>query len=394
MQSKTDSARAKANWAAVIVAGGSGTRMGRPKQMLPLAGRAVLFRSIDVFAAMPEFSSITVTTSGENFAALDNEFGSRITLAEAGQTRLASLKNAFALVPSDARAVAVHDGARPLVTAALVRSVCEAAIKTGAAVPAVPVNDTIKSSRDGKMVEATPERATLWAAQTPQCYTRETLCATLERFADAGDVSDESQLAERAGFAVAIVKSSYENIKITTPQDMAVAEALMQDGSKKAARLTMRVGMGYDLHRLVAGRPLIMAGITLPHGKGLLGHSDGDVVLHAVCDAALGAIAAGEIGVYFPPTDVTIMGISSRAIAEKTLEVLSGHGARLAQIDVTVIAEEPKLLPHYAALRKSLSEIFRLPQEQVSLKAKSSEGLGHIGRGEAIACHAIAVVQV
>ena len=394
MAGKGDTARLKNGWSAIIVAGGLGTRMGRPKQMLPLAGRPMLFHSVDLFVEMPEFATVIVATARENFPALELEFGGRIQLVAAGETRFASLKNGFSLVPPGSPIVAVHDGARPFATSQLVRAVCEAAFKSGAAVPAMPVQDTIKSSSDGKTVEHTPQRSALWAAQTPQCYTRKALASILELFADAGDVSDESQLAERAGFAVALVPSSYGNIKVTTPLDLAVAEVLMSDSAKKAAALSVRVGIGYDLHRLVAGRPLILGGVHLPHGKGLLGHSDGDAVLHAVCDAALGAIAAGEIGVFFPPTDLTIMGISSRAIAEKTLEVVAAHGAEIAQIDITVVAEEPKLMPHYPALRKSLAEIFKLPVEQISLKAKSAEGLGHIGKGEAIECHAVAVLSV
>ncbi|MFA5162587.1 MAG: 2-C-methyl-D-erythritol 4-phosphate cytidylyltransferase [Elusimicrobiales bacterium] len=381
----------RGGWAAIIAAGGSGARMGRPKQMLPLGGKPLLFHSISLFAGMQEFGEIIAVTAPENFPAVEREFGPAVKLAAAGATRLQSVKNGFALVPQSAEVVAVHDGARPLASAALARAVCAGALQSGAAVAAVPVKDTIKISEDGKTVLSTPDRAQLWAAHTPQCYRRDVLAEMFSRFPDAGDVSDESQLAERAGFDVALVPSAYENIKITTPDDIAVAEALMKN-ERCSEMPRVRVGMGYDMHRLVAGRPLILGGLAIAHGKGLLGHSDGDAVLHAVCDAALGAMAAGEIGIYFPPTDLTIMGISSKAIAEKTLEVLASMNASLSQIDVTVVAEEPKLMPHYGAVRKSLSEIFRLPLESVSFKAKSAEGLGPVGRGEAVECHAVALV--
>ncbi|MDD2773612.1 MAG: 2-C-methyl-D-erythritol 4-phosphate cytidylyltransferase [Elusimicrobiales bacterium] len=381
------------DWAAVIAAGGSGVRMGGPKQFLPLAGRPLLFHSVSLFLAMPEFSDVIVVTARENFAALEKEFGGKVKLAPAGATRLESVRNGFALARRNP-VIAVHDGARPLVTAQLAREVCAAALKTGAAVAAVAVKDTIKSSADGLTVSATPERAKLWAAQTPQCYRREALEELLSRFPNAGDVSDESQLAEHAGMPVALVPSFYGNIKITTPEDLVLAEALMDTERKSAGVPAQRVGFGYDLHRMVEGRPLILGGVHIPHNKGLLGHSDGDVALHAVCDAALGAVAAGEIGVYFPPTNLTIMGISSKVIAEKTLEVLAGRGAELAQMDVTVIAEEPKLMPHYQAVRESLSEIFRLPLDCVSFKAKSAEGLGPIGKGEAMECHAVVTARI
>lgn len=153
-----------------------------------------------------------------------------------------------------------------------------------------------------------------------------------------------------------------------------------------------RFGFGYDIHRMAEGRPLILCGMRVPHSKGLLGHSDGDVVLHAVCDAALGSIAAGEIGIFFPPTDLTIMGISSVAIAEKTMEVLKKRGARIQQIDATIVAEEPKLKPHYDELRASLAKVFGMSLDDVSVKAKSREGLGDIGKGDAMACYAVVSV--
>ena len=158
-------------------------------------------------------------------------------------------------------------------------------------------------------------------------------------------------------------------------------------------RRKTRFGFGYDIHRMIEGRPLIIAGERIKHKKGLIGHSDGDVVLHAVCDALLGSIAAGEIGVYFPPTDLTIMGVSSRVIAEKVLEVLNSRRAEIIQIDATIVAEEPKMKPHYAAMRKNLSEIFKIDIADVSVKAKSKEGLGDVGQGKAITCYAVASVE-
>jgi 2-C-methyl-D-erythritol 4-phosphate cytidylyltransferase len=252
---------------------------------------------VSLFLSMPEFSDVIVAARREDFAALENEFGGRVKLAPAGATRLESVKNGFRLTGNNP-VVAVHDGARPFVTAQLARAVCAAALETGAAVAAVAVKDTIKFSADGVTVSSTPDRARLRAAQTPQCYRREVLAGLLEKFPDAGDVTDESQLAERAGIKVALVPSFYGNIKVTTPEDLVLAEALMNAELKPAAAPCRRVGFGYDLHRMVEGRPLILGGVQIPHGKGLLGHSDGDVALHAVCDAALGALAS----ISRPPT--------------------------------------------------------------------------------------------
>ena len=192
-----------------------------------------------------------------------------------------------------------------------------------------------------------------------------------------------------------MVRSSYRNIKVTTPEDIIIAEAFMKDEKSVTARLRVpvaRAGFGYDIHRLVEGRPLILGGIKIEHTKGLLGHSDGDVVLHSVCDALLGSISAGEIGVYFPPTDLTLMGISSVVIAEKTLEVLTSKKARIINVDVTILAEEPKLKPHYGCIRDSVAKILKMDSGDVSIKAKSREGLGDIGHGEAIVCYAVASV--
>jgi len=382
----------KADCAAVIVAAGDGRRMGRPKQMLPVGGVPMLERSIAEFSRLPEVGRIVVVTTAEIIERYGGDWAKKnIVAVLGGATRLESVR-AGVRKASGAGIVAVHDAARPLIRGEQISAAIAEARKSGASVLAVPVKDTIKTvAADGKTVAGTLERKKLWAAQTPQCYRLEVLESALAAFPEEKDATDESQLVERNGGKVTLVEGSDSNIKVTTPADLAAADALLGASSGEGK---MRVGLGYDIHRMVPGRPLIMGGIRIPHTKGLLGHSDGDVVLHAACDAALGAIAAGEIGIYFPPTDLTIMGISSIAIVEKTLDVLSSRGAAVAQLDITVIAEEPKLSGHYPALRKSVADLFRLPIENVSIKAKSYEGLGEIGRGEAMACNALAVVRL
>lgn len=384
---------------AVILAGGSGTRMGGEKQYLPLAGRPMLEWTVEAFASSGLFDNIVLALGPENlekYGAAWTKAG--IKTAPAGATRTESLRNAFKLVGPAARLVAVHDGARPFADAALIKACLAAAEAAGAAVPAVPLKDTVKTvSADGKAFERTPPRASMLAVQTPQCYRREVLEAILGKAAGGEDYSDESQVLEQLGIKAAVVPSSYRNIKVTTPEDLVIAEAFMKDEKERTitGRIKMpvsRAGFGYDIHRMVEGRPLILGGVKIEHAKGLLGHSDGDVVLHAVCDALLGAISAGEIGVYFPPTDLTIMGISSVEIAAKTMEVLASKKARIVNIDVTILAEEPKLKPHYEPIRDSLAKIFKLDKGDVSVKAKSREGLGDIGHGEAMVCYAAASV--
>lgn len=276
-----------------------------------------------------------------------------------------------------------------MITPDVVRATLAEALKSGAAVAAVPVKDTLKRvAKGGAAVAETPDRAQFWAAQTPQAYRYSVLKEALEKFKDDADATDESQLVERCGRSVAVVSSSYENFKITTPEDMIMAEAIL-DARAGGPRLT-KVGFGFDIHRLVAGRDLWLAGIKIPHAKGLLGHSDGDAVLHAACDAVLGALGLGEIGIAFPPSDPKFKDLASAQIVAHTLVKAAEVGAEIVHLDCTLIAEEPKLKPHYEPMKASLARLFRLDPSRVSLKAKSHEGLDSIGRGEAISCHAVA----
>lgn len=371
---------------AVIVAGGSGSRMGRPKQMLPLGAKPVLVRTVEAFLQTPEVKEIVVVTPSENRAELQKRFPG-IVFADPGKTRLLSVKNGFLKTSAASQLVAVHDGARPLVEPAHISACLQAARQYGAAVLAVPVKDTVKVC-EGGFVQNTLDRAVLWAAQTPQCYRRPVLAEALEKFGQEEGATDESQLVEKLGIKVRVVPSSYKNNKITTPEDLIFAEALLENS------VIYRTGFGFDLHRLEPGRKLFIGGAEIPHTKGFLGHSDGDLVLHALCDAVLGALCAGEIGILFPPTDESIKGISSVKIVKKVLEIVRSHHAQIEHIDATIITQEPKIKPHYETVRKSLAEVFEMPLENVSFKSKSHEHVGEIGRGEAAMCHAVATLKI
>ena len=371
---------------AVIVAGGSGRRMGRPKQLLPLGGKPVLVHTIEAFKQVPFVRQIVVVTPPENQGILKKYF-SDLVFALPGETRLESVKNGVACVDKKAVLIAVHDGARPLVSAQKITDCLHAAKTYGAAVLAVPVKDTVKTGADG-FVTRTLDRSSLWAAQTPQTYQRDILERALAQFGSEKEATDESQLVEKTGVKVRLVPSDYKNNKITTPEDLVCAEAWV------GASTVYRTGLGFDLHRLEPGRKLVIGGVEIPHAKGFLGHSDGDVVLHAICDAILGALCAGEIGILFPPTDPSIKGICSVDIAKKVLAVMREHGAALDHIDATLITEEPKIKPHYEAVRRSLARVFEMPLERVSFKAKSHEKVGEIGRGEAAMCQAVATLKI
>ena len=360
--------------------------MGRPKQMLPLAGKPALAHTVAAFKQCPSVGKIIVVTPAENREELVKWTG-EVTFAAPGATRLGSVQNGFACVPDSYQVVAVHDGARPLVDSQDVENALRVAREKGASVLAVAVKDTIKQAENG-VVEKTLNRAKLWAAQTPQCYQRGILASALEKFGHETDATDESQLVEKTGVAVQIVPSHYQNIKLTTPEDLLIAEAFM------AENVFYRTGFGFDLHRLEPGRKLFIGGAEIPHTKGFLGHSDGDLVLHAVCDAVLGALCAGEIGILFPPTDPTIKGIDSKKIVKKVLEIVRQKNAEIVHIDATIITQEPKIKPHYETVRKAMAKVFEISLENVSFKSKSHEHVGEIGRGEAAMCHAVATLKI
>lgn len=366
--------------AAVIVAGGLGKRMGRPKQLLPLAGKPVLWRTVQAFTQIKSIQQIVLVTTAENRAVLKKSFPN-LTFAEPGATRLASVINGVAALDSRVQAVAVHDGARPLVNPLAALRCLQSGFEHGAAVLAVPVKDTIKQVRNG-VVEQTLQRSNLWQAQTPQCYQAAVLRKALDKFGYLQDATDESQLVERLGVQVKIEPSDYQNLKITTPEDLVMAEVFLQSEAQ------VRTGFGFDLHRMQSGRKFIIGGVEIEHSKGLLGHSDADVVLHAICDAILGALCEGEIGLLFPPTDPSIRDIDSKKIAARVLEIMHKHQARLLHMDVTLVTQEPKISPHYAAVRASLSKIFQVEESKISFKSKSHEHVDAIGRGEAAECFA------
>ena len=378
--------------AAILVAAGSGSRMGRPKQFLPLSDKTVVEWSLAAFLQIEEIEKIVLVLTPENVKEHGARLSSdRVKVVEGGDTRMESVRNGFKEVPEEAEVVAVHDGARPLVTQAIIRATLDEAFESGAALPAVPVKDTLKKVTSKQLwISATPVRSSFWAAQTPQCYRRDILEEALERFAHEKNATDESQLVEKAGHKVKIVPSTYDNFKITTPEDLTMAEALLEERS--GGRLRTAVGFGFDIHRLAAGRELWLAGVKVEHDKGLLGHSDGDAVLHAAGDAILGALGAGEIGLMFPPDNPRIKDIASADIIAAVMAKLITAGGALSHLDVTLIAEEPKMRPHYERFKASLAALFSIPIERVNLKAKSHEGLDSIGRGEAIACNAVATL--
>jgi 2-C-methyl-D-erythritol 4-phosphate cytidylyltransferase/2-C-methyl-D-erythritol 2,4-cyclodiphosphate synthase len=304
-----------------------------------------------------------------------------------GARRQDSVAAAFRAVSDRCDVVVIHDAARPFASVDLIARTIAAAAESGAALAAVEARDTVKQVRD-HIVSATLDRRTIFLAQTPQAFRRDVLRDAL---AITTDATDEAALAEQAGHAVRVVDGEASNIKITTPDDLAMADAISQRATKPGR--TGRAGLGYDLHRLVEGRPLILGGVTIPFDRGLEGHSDADAVCHAVTDAILGAAGAGDIGRHFPDTDPRWKGASSLDLLRRAVEIVREHGLAVGNVDATVILERPKLAPYVDAMCARLAEVLGVTIDRVSIKGKTNEGVGELGRGEAIAVHAIAMVR-
>ncbi len=382
--------------AAIIAAGGRGLRLGdpRPKQFLEIGGQAMLDLSVAALFSSDRVSEIIVALPAEHVApvtaAWSGRFTKSVTCVAGGARRQDSVANAFARVPARTDVVLVHDAARPFVSAAVIDRTIEGAHLHGAAIAAIPVRDTVKQAEgslvDGAhVVKATLRREEIFLAQTPQAFRREELARVLESAGDA-DATDEAMLAERAGHRVYLVAGDPANIKVTTADDLAQAR------SRFEGRGVMRIGNGYDLHRLVAGRPLILAGVTIPFEFGLDGHSDADIVCHAVTDAILGAAAAGDIGRLFPDTDPEWKDADSLGLLRGAMTRVAAQGYRVSNVDVTVIAQRPRLLPHLDAMRANLASALGVQVSAVSIKGKTNEGVDSMGKGESMACHAVALI--
>jgi 2-C-methyl-D-erythritol 4-phosphate cytidylyltransferase / 2-C-methyl-D-erythritol 2,4-cyclodiphosphate synthase len=381
---------------AIVAAAGRGARVGgpTPKQFLELGGRTVLERSVRIFLEHEAVDDLVVALPHDQASSAPawlHGAPKPVVIAEGGSRRQDSVANAFERVPAQADVVLIHDAARPFASAALVSRTIAAAAASGAAVAAVRASDTVKqASEDGRFVRTTLARETIFLAQTPQAFRRTVLADAIALGRSGFAATDEAMLAERAGHRVQLVEGERSNVKITTPDDL--DSARREDGK---ARMTVgRVGIGYDLHRLVEGRPLILGGVVIPAPKGALGHSDADAICHAVTDAILGAAGLGDIGRHFPDTDPAWKGASSLDLLGRAARLVRDAGFAVAHVDVVVILEAPKLGPHREAMRARVASALGIEAAGVSIKAKTNEGVDAVGRGEAIAAHAVAVLQV
>ena len=368
---------------AIIVAAGASRRMGFDKLSYRLPdGRTVLETSCALFAAHPAVDELVLVAGGNRpqCEAIAAACPKPCTVVQGGATRADSVRSGLAAAKG--QLVAIHDAARPFASAEIITAALQAAAESGAAAPAVPVKDTIKiADQDGKVV-ATPDRAMLYAVQTPQCFDRALYLQALEAVSGekASLVTDDCSLFELVGLPVTLTAGDYANLKITTKEDLQKEK-------------TMRIGHGYDVHRLVEDRKLILGGVEVPYEKGLLGHSDADVLLHAVMDAVLGAAALGDIGQHFPDTDPAYKGADSLALTREVAKIIAAHGYKVGNIDATILCQRPKLAPHIPAMRQNIADAFGLPLDAVSVKATTEEHLGFTGEGLGIAAHAVALIE-
>jgi len=393
--------------AAIVAAGGSGRRFGgaRPKQLIDVAGRTVLERSVRAFLDHPRVDEVVVALPADLASSPPAFLGGApkpLRVVAGGERRQDSVANAFAAIGPLADLIVIHDAARPLVDADLIERTIAAAAASGAAIAAVPAHDTVKlaasTDPDTRIVERTLDRTRVWLAQTPQAFTRRVLEDALAQGKKGATGTDEAALAEQAGHPVRLIEGSSRNLKITTPEDLAQVERWLaqgQDGPLRSAVRagTIRVGIGYDSHRLVEGRPLLLGGVAIPHSRGLAGHSDADALCHAVTDAILGAASLGDIGRHFPDTDAQWKDADSLVLLGRANEMVRAKGYEVRSVDAVVIAERPKLAPHIDPIRASLAGALSIDIDAVSVKGKTNEGMGEIGRGEAIAVHAVATLS-
>ncbi len=365
---------------AIITAGGNGTRMESqiPKQYIPITGVPMIRRTAAVFEKWDAVDCIAVTAPQEHMQLCREilaDVRKSVIVVTGGKQRQDSVANALRELNDRTSFdyVIIHDGARPYVTEKVLKDSLEKAFETGAAVAAVPVKDTIRS---GAM---TLQRDNLYIVQTPQTFEKSIILRAHEKAAsDAHCGTDDGSLVERLGLPVALSQGDYANIKITTKEDLPPMQ---------------RIGKGYDVHRLVTGRLLVLGGVTIPHPTGLEGHSDADVLVHAIMDALLGAAALGDIGRHFPDTDSSYAGISSIVLLQKTREIIAAAGNVIVNVDATVIAEAPKLAPYIDEMRINIADALLIDPSCVGIKATTTEGLGFTGRKEGIAADAVCLIS-
>ena len=391
--------------AVIIVAAGRGTRAADksaslPKQYVRLAGEMVLTRTLRAFAEHPAGCPLMQVVIGPDDRALFDEatlvgFPRLLLPVVGGATRQASvLAGLEALMPHQPDRVLIHDAARPFVSPAVIDRVLAGLTRTPGAIAALPVADTLKRGDGDGDITATVDRAGLWLAQTPQGFHFHPILTAHRQARDASrhNFTDDAAIAEWARLTVALVEGSAKNIKLTTREDMILAEEMLSHSAPPLGLPDIRTGTGFDVHKFAPGDAVWLCGVEIPFTHKLDGHSDADVALHALTDAILGALADGDIGSHFPPSDMHWKGAASHLFLTHARSLVDARGARLANVDVTIMCEAPKVGPYRDAMRAAIANILRIDVSRVAVKATTTEGLGFTGRREGIAAQATATL--
>ena len=385
---------------ALLPCAGQGKRMGGgvSKPFLEVNGRPLLTYTLDTFQRHALINEIILIVQREMVDYCRREIVDKYgytkvrAIAAGGLERQDSVANGLACVDADAEWVVVHDAVRPLVTGDIITRAVQTAFEKGNAVVGVPVKDTIKKVDRDLTVLETPERRDLWQIQTPQVFKKSILAAAFREAAQKGwQATDDAALVERLGIKVCLVQGDYTNIKVTTPEDLILLKEMTAERTDEDG-MQMRVGCGYDVHRLIPRRRLVLGGVCIPYEKGLAGHSDADVLLHAVMDALLGAAALGDIGACFPDCDPQYQDVSSLLLLDQVSCLLKEKGYTCHNLDCTIMAEEPKLAPYREEMRDNLARVLAMDRERIGIKATTTEGLGFTGRKEGIAAQAVCTI--
>ncbi len=378
---------------AIIPAAGIGKRMNLPteKQYMLLCGKPVIVHTLELFDKHPLINRIILAVSPKRINSIKKflapyDILGKVDFVEGGKERCFSVENAFETLKKSEEIVLIHDSVRPFVTKKQIDVLIENAQKYGASALAKKVTDTIKKA-DGDICKETIDRTNLWSMQTPQVFKRELLKKAFDNAKKTGDYgTDECYIVEKIGADIKLVENKSDNMKITNPKDLELAELIMNKGRT-------RIGFGMDVHRLVENRKLILGGIPIKHNLGLLGHSDADVLTHAIMDSLLGAVAKGDIGKHFPDTDSKYKNADSIKLLEHVKEIIKEDGFIIENIDAVIVAQKPKISPYIEKIRENLANALELNLNQISVKATTTETLGFEGREEGISAHAVALLN-
>ncbi len=392
-----DRERPSSKVTAVILAAGIGKRMGTgiSKQYLKIGEKPILVHTLEKFEKASKIDNIIIVVSKTNITYVREEICEKYAISKVtditvgGKERQDSVKNGLRCLDSDTDIVVIHDGVRPFISPEYIDILIRDVREKGAITLGVPVKDTVKSVEYDGCVSKTLDRSTLWLTQTPQVFLRNIICDAYEQaYRDGVYGTDDAALVECMGVPVVMIPGSNENIKITTPEDLDMGTFLLKRRSS-----IMKVGIGYDSHRLVKGRALILGGVEIPNDLGLLGHSDADVLLHAICDAILGALGDGDIGKHFPDSDPTYKDISSLKLLQMVKERATSQGFSVSNVDATVIVEKPKLRSYITKMIHNISHILEIDPTMVNIKASTNEGMGFVGRNEGIAVFSVVSLE-